>query len=74
MSRTKIQGKVVRSPLEGGHWMFESNQGKKYQLHGGGEDLLQDGQRATIEGEVDEGAFGIGMTGPVLKVEFYELQ
>lgn len=69
----KLQGKVVRSPLEGGHWMFECNQGKKYQLKGGGEDLLKDGQRATIEGEVEHG-FGIAMTGPVFAVQFYTLE
>lgn len=70
----KLQGKVVRSPLEGGHWLFVCNQGKQYQLKGGGSDLLKDGQRATIEGEVEEAGFGIGMTGPILAVQFYTLE
>ena len=69
----KLQGKVVRSPLEGGHWTFVSVQGDTYQLSGGGDDLLVDGQRATLEGEVEEAGFGIGMTGPIFKVHFYDL-
>ena len=32
-----------------------------------------DGQTATIEGEVEEAGFGIGMTGPVFKVHYYDL-
>jgi len=72
--KKKVQGKVVRSDLEGGHWVFEAVSGERYQLHGGGDDLLKDGQNAVIEGEVDGGMIGIGMTGPVLKVEFYELK
>ncbi len=69
----KLQGKVIHSPLEGGHWMFETNQGEKFQLRGGGDDLLVDGQKATIEGEEEAAGFGIGMTGPIFKVHFYEL-
>lgn len=70
----KVQGTVVRSDLEGGLWLFRSNQGEQFQLQGGGDDLLKDGQRATIEGEVDSAGFGIGMAGSILKVEFYTLE
>lgn len=72
----KIQGTVVRSDLEGGLWLFKTNQGMQYQLEvpGGGSDLLEDGVRATLEGEVDGAAFGIGMAGPVFKVERYKVE
>lgn len=69
----KLQGKVVRSPLEGGHWLFETLQGERYQLQGGDDKLLVDGQSATVEGEVEEAGFGIGMTGPIFKVHYYDL-
>lgn len=70
----KLQGKVVKSELEGGVWTFEDNQGKRYQIQGGGKDLLVDGQRATITGEVAENMMGIGMMGPILVVERYQLE
>lgn len=69
----KIQGKVVRSDLEGGLWLFETLDGKRYQLEGGDDSLLQDGQKATLHGDVQGGSFGIGMVGDIFRVERYEL-
>ncbi len=69
----KIQGSVVRSDLEGGLWLFRTLQGVQYQLKGGDDALLKDGQKATLEGHVEKEAFGIGMCGEIFRVERYKL-
>lgn len=64
----KVTGTVRRSDLEGGHWVFETEKGVRYQLAGAiGE--LSDGQRAELTGEVDKDQMGIGMTGPFFRVK-----
>lgn len=62
----KFTGTVKRSDLEGGHWLLETDDGDQYQLDTS--DGLEDGQQVEVEGKVDKGAFGIGMTGPTIKV------
>ena len=69
----KVRGKVKRSDLEGGLWLFEAADGAIYQLKGGGDDLLADGVDATVEGNVDSGGFSIGMAGDILVVEKYTI-
>ena len=63
----KLKGTIRRSDLEGGHWLLETDDGDQYQLTGS-IGSPQDGQAVEVEGKVDEGAFGIGMTGPQLAV------
>jgi len=62
----KLTGTVQKSDLEGGHWLLVTDDGEQFQLDGA--TGLKDGQKVTVEGNVDRGAFGIGMTGPILKV------
>jgi hypothetical protein len=69
----RLKGTVRHLDLEGGLWVLEADDGKRYQLEGGGGGLRRDGQRVTVEGEVDEGAFTIGMTGPVLSVRRFSV-
>jgi hypothetical protein len=64
----KLTGTIRRNDLEGGHWTFEVSSGETYQLVGK-IDGVKDGLRAEVEGKVDKGALGIGMTGPQFKVE-----
>lgn len=63
----KVTGTLRRNDLEGGHWVFETEKGQRYQLEG---DLgqLADGQRAELTGEVQKDRMTIGMTGPTLRV------
>jgi hypothetical protein len=68
-----VKGKVVREELSGGVWIFEADDGNRYQLNGGDGSLLKDGQRATVTGEVDRNAMSIGMIGEILKVKSYKL-
>jgi len=63
----KLTGTVKRSDLEGGHWVLETADGERYQLHGHTAGL-KDGMRARVEGTVEKGMMGIGMTGPSLTV------
>ncbi len=63
----KFKGKIVRSDLEGGYWTLEGDDGNTYKLDGG--DGYKDGQKAEIEGTVDEGGFGIGFGSPTLVVK-----
>jgi hypothetical protein len=69
----KHRGRVVRTDLEGGAFTFVTEKGVTYQLSGGGADLLVDGVRAEIDGQVAAGTVGIAMMGEVLKVKSYKL-
>jgi hypothetical protein len=67
----KIRGTVKKNDLEGGFWELVSDDGKRYQLDGGDKGLRVDGAKVEVDGTVDKGAMGIGMTGPILKVKSY---
>lgn len=64
----KIQGTLEHSDLEGGTWVFQSNDGNRYQLAGLPSELEVSGNRLELEGQVDTGAFTIGMMGAVFQV------
>jgi hypothetical protein len=69
----KYSGTVQRSDLEGGSWIFVTDQGVTYQLKGGGADLLSDGVKAEVEGRLKTGEVGIAMIGDVLEVTSYRI-
>ncbi len=62
-SDMKLKGTIRKNDLEGGHWTVETDKGETYQLKGK-LDGIKDGMKAELEGKVDKGAMGIGMTGP----------
>jgi len=64
----KLKGTIRRNDLEGGHWVIETDKGENYQLTGS-LDGCKDGMKAEVEGNVDKGAMGIGMTGPHFTVQ-----
>jgi hypothetical protein len=64
----KLKGTIRRNDLEGGHWVLETDKGETYQLVGS-IDGCKDGMKAEVEGNVDKGAMGIGMTGPHFTVQ-----
>jgi len=68
----KFRGVVKKNPIEGGVWELHTDDGKHYQLQGGDAALRSEGQNVEIDGAIDKGAFGIGMTGPVLAVKSYK--
>jgi hypothetical protein len=63
-----LKGTIRRNDLEGGHWTIETDKGERYQLAG---ELgsIKDGMKAEVDGKVDKGMMGIGMTGPTFKVD-----
>lgn len=64
----KLKGTIRRNDLEGGHWVLETDDGETYQLVGA-IDGCTDGARVEVEGKVDKGGMGIGMTGPHFSVQ-----
>ena len=68
----KFQGTVKKNDLEGGFWELVADDGEHYQLRGAAATLCVEGQRVTIEGAIDKGGFGIGMTGPYLDVKSWK--
>lgn len=63
----KLSGTIQKSDLEGGHWLLVTAKGDQYQLVGA--KGIRAGQEVVVEGTVDRGAMGIGMTGPMLTVK-----
>ncbi|MCG8422874.1 MAG: DUF5818 domain-containing protein [Proteobacteria bacterium] len=68
----KYRGTIKKNDIEGGIWELHTEDGERYQLRGGSNDLRVSGQKVQIEGKVDQGGFGIGMTGPILDVSFWK--
>jgi hypothetical protein len=69
---TKVKGTVKHSDLEGGYWTIEDEEGNAYKLEGAAKDLLKDGVRAEVEGQLEE-AIGIGFGTPVLTVKRHKI-
>jgi formylmethanofuran dehydrogenase subunit C len=64
----KVTGTVEFVDLEGGLYRLTADDGKRYTLLGAkGELKSAKGARVEVEGSLDEG-FGIGMSGPQLRV------
>lgn len=63
----KLSGTIEKSDLEGGHWLLVTAKGDRYQLVGA--KGVKAGQAVVVEGTVDRGAMGIGMTGPLFTVK-----
>ncbi len=64
----KVRGRVEFRDVEMGVWVLAAEDGRTYQLAGGRSSLLQEGRRVEVDGDVDAGAVGIAMVGPVLRV------
>jgi hypothetical protein len=67
-----FRGTVKKNALEGGFWELHTDDGKKYQLQGGDDALRKEGLKVEVDGKVDKGAMGIGMSGPILAVKSYK--
>ena len=62
----KLTGTLDFKDLEGGLWQLKADDGKRYTLLGRIHE--KSGARVEVEGSLDEGGFGIGMSGPQLRV------
>ena len=63
----KLTGTLDFKDLEGGIWQLKADDGKRYTLLGRIHE--KSGARVEVEGSVDEGGFGIAMSGPQLRVQ-----
>ncbi|MHB2019029.1 MAG: DUF5818 domain-containing protein [Candidatus Xenobia bacterium] len=68
-----LRGTVKHVPLEGGLWILESEDGRKYQLLGGGPDLMVNGAAATVQGRLAKDQMGFGMAYPLFEVRTYSI-
>ena len=61
-------GTVRKNDLEGGFLELVTDAGETYRLQGSlGQ--TKAGQRVEVSGKIDQGGFGIHMTGPAIEVE-----
>jgi len=67
-----FKGTIKKNDLEGGFWELHTGDGKRYQLDGDADGLRVEGQSVEVDGDIDKAAFGIGMTGPILKVKSWK--
>ncbi len=67
----KFKGTITKSELEGGVWLLNEDSGQTYQLDSSDESIYKEGQKVSIDGEVDEEIMTFAMMGPVLKVRKY---
>jgi hypothetical protein len=63
----KFSGTIQKSDLEGGHWLLVTSKGEQFQLIGA--KGVRAGEHVVVEGSIDRGAMGIGMTGPSIAVK-----
>ncbi len=69
----KVKGKVRKEDLGSGVFYLEGDDGKTYLLNAADPKLRKDGLTVEVEGTVDEGGMGIGMTGdPTLTVKTWK--
>lgn len=69
----KVRGTMEFRDVEMGVWVLAAEDGRTYQVAGGRSSLLKEGQRVEIDGDVDAGAMGVAMVGPVLRVRGYKV-
>ncbi|MCL5773801.1 MAG: hypothetical protein M1536_05415 [Firmicutes bacterium] len=63
-----VKGTIRNLPLEGNIWVLESDDGISYQLQDAPPGILVEGKKVTLRGEILRDVMGIGMAGPMFKV------
>jgi len=59
---TQLRGKVVREEFGPGHFLLETEDGRRFALHGGDEGLFVEGLEVEVEGDFRDDLLGVGMT------------
>lgn len=67
----KYTGVVKENQLEGGFWQLACDDGRVFTLANPEAGLQRNGLRVEVVGDIDEGATGIAMAGPLLVVRSY---
>ena len=66
----KFTGTVRMNDLEGGFLELETDDGEVYRLDGAKPPV---GARVVVSGKIEEGGFGIHMSGPAIRVQKFEV-
>jgi hypothetical protein len=66
-----LRGTVKYLPLEGGLWILEMDDGRKYQLLLEDQSKLADGRRLTVQGRPAKNQMSIGMSYPLFEVRTF---
>jgi len=66
----KFKGTVRHNKLEGGFFDLKTDEGAVFRLEGASD--LHDGDHVVVHGKVEEGGFGIQMSGPSIRVSRVE--
>lgn len=72
--KIKFNATMRRYNIEGGIWLAETTDGRKFQLSSEVPELMRDGVKFSAVGELDNQTIGIGMVAPYLKIEQYKVQ
>ena len=68
-----ITGTVRKLGIEGGLWALITDEGEQYHLVEAPEQLLEEGLRVEVEGEIPRGV-SMGMVGSMLRVNSFRRQ
>lgn len=66
----KFKGTIRHNKLEGGFFDLQTDEGAVFRLEGAND--LRDGDHVVVHGKVEEGGFGIHMSGPSIRVSRVE--
>lgn len=67
----KLTGTVEHHDIGAGVFVLKSDDGAVYALMGADRAMKKPGLRVEVEGQVDEGAMGVAMVGPVFRVKSF---
>ncbi len=70
-----VSGTMHKANLGAGTWALNADSGQTYEImHDAPTDLLKEGQKVKVKGQVRENVMSIAMIGPILEVESFEVQ
>jgi len=70
----KIKGTIERRDIGMGAWALVGEDGQTYEImRGADKNLLQQGQKAEVTGDLREDVMTTAMIGPVLEVKSFEI-
>jgi hypothetical protein len=71
----QVTGRVVREEFGPGHYLLETEDGRRFALEGGDDALFVEGLQVSVHGSFRDDLLGVGMTAErVLSVEGYQVQ
>lgn len=70
-----VSGTMKKSNLGAGTWALNSDDGQTYEvMHDAPQELLKDGQKVQVKGQIRNDVMSVAMIGPILEVESFEVK